>query len=706
MAAHDRSARLPVGNPSQQDISSIALPVLTDPDASTNPFEAGYRPRIPATSPTSRSSSNSKLSRTASKGSMLLYRLASENDPASRRISAHSDPDSDSLYKEKLDDKYPTFVPFSPTSPPGYATPPFSPLSRTSTPTSASTPAFMGGPRGWVPYEYDPVPDIERPDDDEDILHDPKASREAEKRVLRSRGGCLPSGRGLLNVGGLGLLICAILALFLMWPVYTQFHNRARNNLITGNTQINATGQAPLLSNIRGLVDPDTPEDVKKRTGFDGQPYELVFSDEFTEPGRTFYPGDDPYFEAVDIWYGVTQDLDWYDPSQVTTRDGALVITMDTTATPQPGLTPGSTAPFTTTQNHNLGYRSGMLQSWNKFCFTSGYIEVGVILPGTSGFDGYWPGAWTMGNLGRPGYRATTDGMWPYSYDECDVGTFVNQTQKGNTGPPAALRTDKGWEQYDFRLSVLTGQRLSACTCPNSDHPGPYDKNAQRFRGRGAPEIDIIEVQKDDLSAGNVASQSAQFAPFTHDWDFDSTGYTMYDTSKTHLNSYQGSPLQQAVSGLTRVPVDGFQGAPSKRYVSYGFEYWADSNNRGDGFITWHVDGVKSVQLRPTAVGPDTGVGGSGVGQRIIPEEPMSIIFNLGISNNWAVPKLDTMMFPAEMMFDYVRVYQREGQTNVGCNPPNYPTSDYINLHMDQYTDINKTLWEYEKPKNRLYDGC
>ena len=42
----------------------------------------------------------------------------------------------------------------------------------------------------------------------------------------------------------------------------------------------------------------------------------------------------------------------------------------------------GSTAPFTAAQNHNLNYRSGMLQSWNKFCFTTGYIEVSVVLPG------------------------------------------------------------------------------------------------------------------------------------------------------------------------------------------------------------------------------------------------------------------------------------------------------------------------------------
>lgn len=34
------------------------------------------------------------------------------------------------------------------------------------------------------------------------------------------------------------------------------------------------------------------------------------FSDEFNKDGRTFYPGDDPYFTAVDLWYGVTQDME------------------------------------------------------------------------------------------------------------------------------------------------------------------------------------------------------------------------------------------------------------------------------------------------------------------------------------------------------------------------------------------------------------
>jgi beta-glucanase (GH16 family) len=32
--------------------------------------------------------------------------------------------------------------------------------------------------------------------------------------------------------------------------------------------------------------------------------------------------------------------------------------------------------------NHGLQYRSGMLQSWNKFCFSGGYIGVGMTQPG------------------------------------------------------------------------------------------------------------------------------------------------------------------------------------------------------------------------------------------------------------------------------------------------------------------------------------
>lgn len=55
-----------------------------------------------------------------------------------------------------------------------------------------------------------------------------------------------------------------------------------------------------------GLIDKDTPQDaLTKVSWMDGSPMQLVFSDEFNEDGRTFYPGDDPYWEAVDLYYWV-----------------------------------------------------------------------------------------------------------------------------------------------------------------------------------------------------------------------------------------------------------------------------------------------------------------------------------------------------------------------------------------------------------------
>lgn len=59
----------------------------------------------------------------------------------------------------------------------------------------------------------------------------------------------------------------------------------------------NASGQVPDIPNLPGLIDMDTPEDIRNniRTGFNGREYELVFSDEFNVDDRTFWPGDDPF---------------------------------------------------------------------------------------------------------------------------------------------------------------------------------------------------------------------------------------------------------------------------------------------------------------------------------------------------------------------------------------------------------------------------
>jgi len=68
---------------------------------------------------------------------------------------------------------------------------------------------------------------------------------------------------------------------------------------------INASGQIPNFATHVGLIDPETPKSVYTIPSYADPTKEmvLVFSDEFNEDGRTFYPGDDAYWEAIDLHY-------------------------------------------------------------------------------------------------------------------------------------------------------------------------------------------------------------------------------------------------------------------------------------------------------------------------------------------------------------------------------------------------------------------
>lgn len=189
------------------------------------------------------------------------------------------------------------------------------------------------------------------------------------------------------------------------------------------------------------------------------------------------------------------QDMEWYDPDAAITEDGKLVITL-------------SQEPW-----NGMNFRSAMLQSWNKFCFTGGLIEVSASFPGSSRAMGFWCACIPLcadvqpaviahvstqllsvgpasgrsetsvaratavhylsaracrilafqaarslvtdiANLifSRP-RAASVDGTWPYSYDSCDVGTLPNQTWPNGTAPEAA-RTS-GLRDYGGSLSYV-----------------------------------------------------------------------------------------------------------------------------------------------------------------------------------------------------------------------------------------------------------
>lgn len=147
----------------------------------------------------------------------------------------------------------------------------------------------------------------------------------------------------------------------------------------------------------------------------------------------------------------------------------------------------------------NANKTSGMVQSWNKFCFTGqtrfpirfctsdhccdpvltpcchlfwhvravvfvcaktfagGLVEFSVKLPGDSKHSGFWAATWLMGNLGRAGYYPSLQGMWPFSYNACADGS----------------------KAHDWNNNVT--QRISKCNSPE----GALELSVSRMRVHG-----------------------------------------------------------------------------------------------------------------------------------------------------------------------------------------------------------------------------
>jgi beta-glucan synthesis-associated protein KRE6 len=90
------------------------------------------------------------------------------------------------------------------------------------------------------------------------------------------------------------------------------------------------------------MIDPDTDQKYYTKMAKDGKTTlnlvvsdlqilpclanKVKFSDEFNQDGRTFYDGDDPYFQAVDLWYGVTADLEVCMPLEEKSRSMSHIV--------------------------------------------------------------------------------------------------------------------------------------------------------------------------------------------------------------------------------------------------------------------------------------------------------------------------------------------------------------------------------------------
>lgn len=220
-------------------------------------------------------------------------------------------------------------------------------------------------------------------------------------------------------------------------------------------------------------IDQDTPANfftIRPLSNNDHKTYNLVFSDEFEVDGRIFDDGADPRWTSMHKNDITNNPLHYYSNDAVRSKNGSLSISLS--IDPRDDLESSNDQ---TTEYKE--FKSGMVQSWNKFCFTGGIAEFAVKMPGSAKTAGLWPAVWMMGNLGRATFIDSTENMWPFSTNVCDERTRNSQL----------INSCRGSERF----------------------PGmPVG------RGRGAPEIDILEVMMMDEYFDNpILSTSLQVAP-------------------------------------------------------------------------------------------------------------------------------------------------------------------------------------------------
>lgn len=111
-------------------------------------------------------------------------------------------------------------------------------------------------------------------------------------------------------------------------------------------------------------------------------------------------------------------------------------------------------------------------------------------------------------------------------------------------------------------------------------------------------------------------------------------------------------------------------------------------------YISWISDNKVAWTVQAAGLEKDLQ---SGVDARPVPQEPMVrvsptahcllnrikyILANLGMSTNFGAVDTTHITFPTVLSLDYVRVYQYEDAINIGCDPPDFPTSEYINTYV------------------------
>ena len=444
------------------------------------------------------------------------------------------------------------------------------------------------------------------------------------------------------------------------------------------------------------LVDNDTPaaQRITVSRSNNNLDYVLVFSDEFNGAGRAFGGESDPHWEAYTAPDPNPEAIQFYNGSAefVTTKDGSLVLRLSQ----RKARWRGWDADERRMRPFQRNYTSGMVSTWNRFCFTGGIVEMSVQLPGDAHGGGLWPAAWLLGNLARPLRPRSSERVWPWSYDACPAG----------------------WD------ATSGGQEISACDPQEGDAARRSGLNAHQ--GRGAPEIDIFEALPSyapslapnmtatltvspGVERGRPAPGAAPNGSAGDNW-YRGLRYGAHAAANVEFYGRRAGGVggrtyeADAISARAVLGTEHFDGQQVYRVE------WQPGPL---GYVRWYVNGKFVFGVSAASLRNATGA--------MIPEEPMQLVLNLAMSNYWAMqrpcedgcdtcyacldcenalcqcglpPQLEGCAgLPVEMRVDYVRVYQdpKDALHTLGCSPPSHPTAAFIHENMERYAP-----WEPE----------
>lgn len=134
-------------------------------------------------------------------------------------------------------------------------------------------------------------------------------------------------------------------------------------------------------------------------------------------------------------------------------------------------------------------------------------------------------------------------------------------------------------------------------------------------------------------------------------------------------------------------------------YTTYQLEWVTGSS----GYVRWMLGGEPLFEIPASAIENPPQDAAQLNPKKIMLEEPMYIIFNVALSSSWGASPPNAGgacgggsgssaaaicdAFPLYLKMDYIRLYQDQTSMAYGCDPTSHPTAQWIEDHIDEYTD-------------------